>query len=129
MGSGKTVIAALVIAMVVREGSQSALMAPTSILAEQHYASMKSFLSGQRGALKEHQIRLMIGATPEAEKQDIRNGLSSGEIKLVIGTHALIEDPVVFSDLRLTIIDEQHRFGVQQRAALRAKGITLTWWL
>lgn len=122
VGSGKTVIAALVIAMVVREGSQAALMAPTSILAEQHYATMMSFLAGQQGALKDHQIRLMIGATPEAEKQDIRNGLSSGEIKLVIGTHALIEDPVIFSDLQLTIIDEQHRFGVQQRAALRAKG-------
>ena len=122
VGSGKTVIAALVIAMVVREGSQSALMAPTSILAEQHYATMKSFLAGQQGALKEHQIRLIIGATPEAEKQDIRDGLSNGEIKLVIGTHALIEDPVIFSDLQLTIIDEQHRFGVQQRAALRAKG-------
>jgi ATP-dependent DNA helicase RecG len=122
VGSGKTVIAALAIAMIVRDGSQTALMAPTSILADQHYASMKNFLAGQNGVLKEHQVRLMIGATPEAEKQDIRQGLSSGEIKLVIGTHALIEDPVIFSDLQLTIIDEQHRFGVQQRAALRAKG-------
>ena len=122
VGSGKTVIAALAIAMIVRDGSQAALMAPTSILADQHYASMKNFLTGQNGVLKEHQVRLMIGATPESEKQDIRQGLSSGEIKLVIGTHALIEDPVIFSDLQLTIIDEQHRFGVQQRAALRAKG-------
>lgn len=122
VGSGKTVIAALAIAMVVREGYQAAIMAPTSILAEQHYASMKDFLTGQIGPLKEHQVRLMIGATPEAEKQDIRQGLSNGEIKLVIGTHALIEDPVIFSNLQLTIIDEQHRFGVQQRAALRAKG-------
>ena len=64
----------------------------------------------------------MIGATSDTEKEEIRQGLSSGEIKLVIGTHALIEDPVIFSDLQLTIIDEQHRFGVQQRAALRAKG-------
>jgi len=122
VGSGKTVIAALAIAMIVREGSQTALMAPTSILAEQHFTSMKNFLSGQNGVLKEHQIRLMIGATPESDKQDIREGLSNGEIKLVIGTHALIEDPVIFSDLQLTVIDEQHRFGVQQRAALRAKG-------
>ena len=122
VGSGKTVIAALATAMIVRDGSQAALMAPTSILADQHYASMKNFLTGQNGVLKEHQVRLMIGATPEAEKQDIRQGLSSGEIKLVIGTHALIEDPVIFSDLQLTIIDEQHRFGVQQRAALRSKG-------
>ncbi|MGB5846325.1 MAG: ATP-dependent DNA helicase RecG [Anaerolineales bacterium] len=122
VGSGKTVIAAIATAMIVREGSQTALMAPTSILAEQHYTSMKNFLSGQNGVLHEHQIRLMIGATPESEKQDIRQGLSNGEIKLVIGTHALIEDPVIFADLQLTIIDEQHRFGVEQRAALRAKG-------
>jgi ATP-dependent DNA helicase RecG len=122
VGSGKTVIAALATAMVVREGYQAAIMAPTSILAEQHYVSMKDFLTGQIGPLKEHQVRLMIGATPEPEKQDIRQGLSNGEIKLVIGTHALIEDPVIFANLQLTIIDEQHRFGVQQRAALRAKG-------
>jgi ATP-dependent DNA helicase RecG len=64
----------------------------------------------------------MLGATPESEKQEIRDGLANGEIKLVIGTHALIEDPVTFADLQLTIIDEQHRFGVGQRAALRAKG-------
>ena len=120
--SARPPLLVLATAMIVRDGSQAALMAPTSILADQHYASMKNFLTGQNGVLKEHQVRLMIGATPEAEKQDIRQGLSSGEIKLVIGTHALIEDPVIFSDLQLTIIDEQHRFGVQQRAALRSKG-------
>ena len=122
VGSGKTVVAALGIALVVKHASQTALMAPTSILAEQHYSSMKNLLTGEQGALAEHQIRLMIGATPESEKQDIREGLASGEIKLVIGTHALIEEPVKFADLQLTIIDEQHRFGVDQRAALRAKG-------
>ncbi|MES0359879.1 MAG: ATP-dependent DNA helicase RecG [Anaerolineales bacterium] len=122
VGSGKTVIAALGIAMVVRQGPQAALMAPTSILAEQHYTSMRSLLAGENGVLPDQQIRLMIGATPEPEKQEIRAGLASGEIKLVIGTHALIEDPVTFADLQLTIIDEQHRFGVGQRAALRAKG-------
>jgi ATP-dependent DNA helicase RecG len=122
VGSGKTVIAALAIAMIARDGSQAALMAPTSILAEQHYTSMKDFLAGPDGVLKDHQIRLILGATPEPEKADIRQGLSNGDIKLVIGTHALIEDPVIFSDLQLAIIDEQHRFGVEQRAALRAKG-------
>jgi ATP-dependent DNA helicase RecG len=122
VGSGKTVIAALGIAMVARGGSQAALMAPTSILAEQHYASMRQLLAGEHGVLADHQIRLMLGATPESEKQEIRDGLANGEIKLVIGTHALIEDPVTFADLQLTIIDEQHRFGVGQRAALRAKG-------
>ena len=64
----------------------------------------------------------MVGSTPEAEKNEIRAGLSDGSIKLVVGTHALIEDPVIFADLQLTIVDEQHRFGVDQRAALRAKG-------
>jgi ATP-dependent DNA helicase RecG len=122
VGSGKTVIAALGAAMVTRLGSQVGLMAPTSILAEQHYASLLSLLAGENGALEKPQIRLMIGATAESEKQEIREGLVSGEVKLIIGTHALIEDPVVFNDLQLIIIDEQHRFGVQQRAALRAKG-------
>ena len=119
VGSGKTVIAALGIGMVVRHGSQAAFMAPTSILAEQHYSSMQQLLAG---TLSGEQIRLLIGATPEPEKQEIRDKLASGEIKLIIGTHALIEEPVTFADLQLTIIDEQHRFGVDQRAALRAKG-------
>ncbi len=72
--------------------------------------------------LKESEVRLLIGATPEAEKREIREGLANGSIKLVVGTHALIEDPVVFANLGLVIVDEQHRFGVEQRAALRQKG-------
>lgn len=122
VGSGKTIIAALAVAMVTRHGAQAALMAPTGILAEQHYKSMLAFLSGSTGLLEPEQIRLLVGATPEAEKQEIREGLASGAIKLVIGTHALIEDPVAFADLELTIVDEQHRFGVDQRANLRSKG-------
>jgi ATP-dependent DNA helicase RecG len=127
VGSGKTVIAGLGIAMVVQQSAQAALMAPTSILAEQHYTSMRELLAGENGILAEHQIRLMIGATSEAEKQEIRQNLAAGEIKLIIGTHALIEDPVTFADLQLTIIDEQHRFGVEQRAALRSKWICWLW--
>lgn len=135
VGSGKTVVAALAIAMVTREGAQAALMAPTSILAEQHYRSLVKLLAtqpqvvgpednpnGPAAVLQEADIRLMIGATPETEKQHIRLGLADGSIKLVIGTHALIEDPVTFADLELVVIDEQHRFGVEQRAALRSKG-------
>jgi ATP-dependent DNA helicase RecG len=138
VGSGKTVIAALGIAIVTRQGSQAAFMAPTSILAEQHYRSMLKQLAGANRriddsstpgslqsalpALRPEQIRLMIGATPEAEKREIRQGLNDGSIKLVIGTHALIEDPVTFQDLELIIVDEQHRFGVEQRAKLRSKG-------
>ena len=139
VGSGKTVIAALAVLMIVRQGAQAALMAPTSILAEQHYRSLLRLLAGvqaapaggavafpqeegEAGLLRPEEIRLMVGATPEAEKRDIRLGLEEGSIKLVIGTHALIEDPVTFADLQLTIVDEQHRFGVDQRAALRSKG-------
>lgn len=128
VGSGKTAVAALAIAMVTHDGAQAALMAPTSILAEQHYKSLLKMLdSGDEPALRPDlirpdQIRLMVGATPEAEKSEIREGLENGAIRLLIGTHALIEDPVNFHDLQLAIIDEQHRFGVEQRAALRAKG-------
>ncbi len=122
VGSGKTVVAAMAIAMVTRLGAQAALMAPTSILAEQHYQSMLRLLAGKPRLLPPQAIRLLVGSTSEAEKREIRQGLSDGSIKLVIGTHALIEDPVTFADLQLAIVDEQHRFGVEQRAALRAKG-------
>ena len=128
VGSGKTVIAALGIAIVAQVGAQSAVMAPTSILAEQHYRSMLRLLAESDEnnpvdqPLSPVQIRLLIGATPEAEKEEIRLGLADGSIKLVIGTHALIEDPVIFSELQFIVVDEQHRFGVEQRALLRQKG-------
>ena len=126
VGSGKTVVAAMAIAMVARSGAQSAIMAPTGILAEQHYRGLTRLLTyapqGSEPLLQPEQIRLLVSDTPAAEKQAIRDELASGTIKLLIGTHALIEDPVVFNDLELVVIDEQHRFGVAQRAALRAKG-------
>ncbi len=133
VGSGKTVIAALAIAMLARHNAQSALLAPTSILAEQHYNNLVNLLAwGGNGAgggdveepsvLKRHEICLLLGATPETLKQEIREGLASGVIKLVIGTHALLEEPVSFSNLQLAVVDEQHRFGVDQRAILRSKG-------
>ncbi len=133
VGSGKTVVAALGIAILARHGAQSALLAPTSILAEQHYHSMLNLLAGNSGAapdgtpgtrsvLNPEEIKLLIGATPEVEKLDIRAGLADGSIKLVVGTHALLEEPVVFANLQLAVIDEQHRFGVDQRAILRSKG-------
>lgn len=121
VGSGKTVVAALCMAAVTLAGAQAALMAPTSILAEQHYASLMALLIGKEN-LKAGELRLIVGATPEAEKQEIREGLQDGSIKVVVGTHTLIEDPILFSQLELVVIDEQHRFGVGQRAALRAKG-------
>jgi ATP-dependent DNA helicase RecG len=130
VGSGKTVVAAMAIAVMAHHGVQSALMAPTSILAEQHYRNLLLLLTQSTSledppnlaVLKPEEICLLIGATPESEKDRIRDGLSAGSIKLVIGTHALIEEPVTFNNLQLAIIDEQHRFGVQQRAALRTKG-------
>ena len=122
VGSGKTVIAALAIAIVAKHGAQAALMAPTSILAEQHYHSLQDLLVDEGAPLASGQIRLLLGSTPEAERRIIRDQLASGDINLLIGTHALIEDPVVFKDLQLAIIDEQHRFGVEQRALLRSKG-------
>ena len=122
VGSGKTVVAALGMAIVVENGAQSAIMAPTSILAEQHYRKVQELLSDM---LEPGQIRLLIGDTPEAEKQEIREGLADGSIKIIVGTHALLEDPVQFKDLHIAVIDEQHRFGVAQRANLRAKGKNL----
>jgi len=125
VGSGKTVVAALAAAMVNQSGAQAAIMAPTSILAEQHYRTFQNVLADENGLLKPEQIRLLVGDTSASEKEDIRAGLTSGEIKIVIGTHALIEDPVTFADLQFVTIDEQHRFGVEQRAILRSKGNNL----
>jgi ATP-dependent DNA helicase RecG len=125
VGSGKTIVAALTAEMLGQCGAQSALMAPTSILAEQHFRSISALMNDQedsRTGLRPQEIRLLVGDTPEAEKETIREELASGQVKLVIGTHALLEDPVQFKDLRLVIIDEQHRFGVGQRSILRAKG-------
>ena len=125
VGSGKTVIAALAAAVIAREGAQTAIMAPTSILAEQHYRSFLSLLAEEENAaLAPEEIRLLVGDTPNAEKEEIRAALAEGKIKLLVGTHALIEAPVQFQDLQLVVIDEQHRFGVEQRAALRSKGDT-----
>ena len=117
VGSGKTVVAALAAAMINQSGAQAAIMAPTSILAEQHFRNFTKMLEGTN-------VRLLVGDTSETEKAEIREGLANGSIKVVVGTHALIEDPIVFQDLQLAVIDEQHRFGVDQRAALRNKGAT-----
>jgi ATP-dependent DNA helicase RecG len=126
VGSGKTILAFLAAAMVAQHSAQAAIMAPTSILAEQHYRNvLRTFFPPgnlEETPLTVSQIRLLIGDTPDEEKEDIRTGLADGSIRLVIGTHALIEDPVIFHDLQLIVIDEQHRFGVAQRAILRSKG-------
>lgn len=121
VGSGKTVIAALAIAIAVLNGGQAALMAPTSILAEQHARTIARLLSMLPGC--EHvQLRLLTGNTSPAERQEIYTGLANGSVQVIIGTHALIQEGISFDRLRLAIIDEQHRFGVEQRATLRGKG-------
>ncbi len=119
VGSGKTVVAALAADMITSNGSQAAIMAPTSILAEQHYRTFTNLL---KDSLKPEEIRLLTGDTPESEKEEIRNELANNVIKIVIGTHAVIEPNVQFADLQFVVIDEQHRFGVEQRAELRSKG-------
>jgi len=101
-------------------------MAPTSILAEQHYQNMLELFTDTENStplLQPDQVRLLIGDTSASEREDILQGLNEGKIKLLIGTHALIEDPVTFNNLQMVVVDEQHRFGVKQRAALRNKGL------
>jgi len=122
VGSGKTVVAAITIASIASHGGQTAIMAPTGLLAEQHYNTLKSILVENDTILEENQIKLLTSATPRPEKDTILNGLKDGQILLVVGTHALIEDPIIFKNLQLVVIDEQHRFGVKQRALLREKG-------
>ena len=126
VGSGKTVVAVLGMLMVIESDAQAAIMAPTSILAEQHYLTISSLLTqdseNQKAYLEPGQVRLLTGDTKQSERNEIFEGLESGYVKILIGTHALIEDPVVFKNLQIAVIDEQHRFGVAQRAALRNKG-------
>lgn len=126
VGSGKTVVAVLGMAMVIESGAQTAIMAPTGILAEQHFQTIRSLLTNTSpdypAYLETGQVRLLTGDTSQADRIKIHEDLQSGYIKVLIGTHALIEDPVKFLNLQMVVVDEQHRFGVAQRAALRAKG-------
>ncbi len=117
VGSGKTVVAALAARIAVATGAQAALMAPTELLAEQHARSLAA-LFGPRGP----RSALLTSSVTDDERQAILAGLASGEIEVVVGTHALVEEPVAFRSLGLAIVDEQHRFGVRQRASFREKG-------
>jgi ATP-dependent DNA helicase RecG len=117
VGSGKTVVALLAMASVIEAGAQAALMVPTEILGRQHLAFMKPLLSAQG-----IEIAMLSGSTEAQERQRILHGLAEGKIQLVIGTHALFQESVAFQNLGLVVIDEQHRFGVQQRLALAEKG-------
>ena len=118
VGSGKTIVAFIGMLANYYSGYQSALMAPTEILAMQHYLNLKKFLEKE-----DIRIELLTGSTTKKEKTEIYKGLKDGSIHMVIGTHALIQDEVEYNNLGLVITDEQHRFGVHQRANLQNKGI------
>jgi ATP-dependent DNA helicase RecG len=117
VGSGKTVVALYTLLRAVEHGYQGALMAPTETLAEQHFATVQALMPGEAVP-----IGLLTGSTPARRAADLRGKLASGELALVVGTHALIEPSVSFARLGVAVVDEQHRFGVRQRAALDAKG-------
>ncbi|MEA2228148.1 MAG: ATP-dependent helicase RecG, partial [Solirubrobacteraceae bacterium] len=119
VGSGKTVVALHAMLRAVEHGMQAALMAPTETLAEQHFATLQALMGGWGSVMVP--AALLTGSTPGARRADVLGKLATGELPLVVGTHALIEDAVAFARLAVVVVDEQHRFGVRQRAALDAK--------
>ena len=120
VGSGKTIVAFICMLLVVNSGSQASMMAPTEILADQHYQGLKEYADKLNIG-----IAKLTGSSKTKERRVIHEGLLSGEIKILVGTHALIEDTVQFNNLGLAIIDEQHRFGVAQRAKLWKKNVSV----
>ncbi len=119
VGSGKTVVALYALLRAVEHGYQAALMAPTETLAEQHFATIQELMPGELVT-----VGLLTGSTPAARRRDLLAKLSTGELSLIVGTHALIEDPVSFARLAVVVVDEQHRFGVRQRAALEGGSVS-----
>jgi ATP-dependent DNA helicase RecG len=117
VGSGKTAVALLAMLAAMENGYQAALMVPTEILAEQHARNVKRML-----ARTEHRVELLVGSLRAAEKKRLHRDIAAGEVHAVVGTHAVIQEAVAFARLGLVVIDEQHRFGVLQRAALRERG-------
>ena len=116
VGSGKTLVALMTMLIALDNGYQACLMAPTEILAEQHLQTIRDFLQGM-----DIQVELLTGIVKGKKRKEILDGLATGDIQILIGTHAVIEDPVAFHRLGVAVIDEQHRFGVAQRAKLWAK--------
>lgn len=119
VGSGKTVVALLACAAAGFAGYQSTIMVPTEILAEQHYKNAQKILEGT--GLR---VAILVGSQTAKEKREISERLAAGEVDIVIGTHALIQDTVSFQQLGLVVVDEQHRFGVEQRQQLKQKGVS-----
>ncbi len=124
VGSGKTAIAAAAMFIAAQSGRQAAIMAPTEILAEQHYKNLTQLYApiNQHAIPHPLNVRLLTGSTPPSERATILAEMADGRANIVVGTHALIQETVNFHDLALAVVDEQHRFGVAQRAALRQKG-------
>ena len=118
VGSGKTIVALCTALIAVENGLQVAFMAPTEILAEQHYQTLKSFLK-----YLPVNVRMLIGNQRKKLREDVLEDIRNGNANIVVGTHALVEEKVEFTKLGLVVVDEQHRFGVMQRAALREKGV------
>ncbi len=118
VGSGKTIVALIAAVVAMENGFQVAFMAPTEILAEQHFITIRTLLEASR-----FRLALLTGGTPARRRRELQAELAAGSVHMVIGTHALVQDPVGFRELGLAIIDEQHRFGVLQRATLRSKGL------
>jgi len=118
VGAGKTIVALLAAIVAMENGLQVAFMAPTEILAAQHYANIAKLLAPSR-----FRVDLLTGSTPGLKKHTLHAHIERGTTNLIVGTHALVQDAITFHELGLVVIDEQHRFGVAQRAALRAKGL------
>jgi ATP-dependent DNA helicase RecG len=119
VGSGKTIVALCAMLLAVENGYQAALMAPTEILAEQHARNIKKIIEDKLP----YKVELLVGSLKASQKRQIQHEIAVGKIDLIVGTHALIQEEVKFCNLGLAVIDEQHRFGVLQRAELRARGI------
>lgn len=119
VGSGKTMVALMTMLIALDNGYQACIMAPTEILAEQHYATFKKMLTGMNV-----RVELLTGMVKGKRRKTVMEGLQNGEVQILVGTHAIIEDNVLFRNIGLVVIDEQHRFGVAQRAKLWEKNIT-----
>ena len=118
VGSGKTLVALMAMLIAIGNGYQACIMAPTEILAEQHLATIREFLGDMP-----IRVELLTGVVKGKRREEVLRGLAAGEVKILVGTHAVIEEPVVFANLGLAVIDEQHRFGVAQRSKLWTKNV------
>jgi ATP-dependent DNA helicase RecG len=119
VGSGKTIVAVLALLVAVENGCQGALMAPTEILAEQHFRNLERLFAEKGGG---YRVELLTGSLRAADRRRALDAIAGGEAQIVVGTHALFESGVAFRNLAMVVVDEQHRFGVRQRAALAEKG-------